>query len=119
VSDLVGDFRSTPSEGIWHSLNKFVLTLIVLTLSVPIAYSFLPEVAQRKVQAARIESLKAQAEIERMKLSRNQREENLLRRDPEYISILARDHLNLMREGEVIYRIDPPKTDPAKLKLQP
>jgi cell division protein FtsB len=93
--------------------------LIVLSASVPIAYSFLPEVAQRKVQAARIESLKAQVEMEQMKLARNQREENLLRRDPEYIGILARDRLELMREGETIYRIDPPKPNPAKLKLRP
>ena len=118
MSELVGDFRTAPSEGIWHSLSKFVLTLIVLSASVPIAYSFLPEVAQRKTQAALIESLKAQAEMEQMKLTRNQREENLLRRDPEYIGIIARDRLELMREGETIYRIDPPKTNPAKLKLQ-
>jgi cell division protein FtsB len=119
VSDLVGDFRTAPSEGIWYSLSKFVLTLIVLSASVPVAYSFLPEVAQRKAQAALIESLKARAEMEQMKLARNQREENLLRRDPEYIGILARDRLELMREGETIYRIDPPKTNPAKLKLRP
>ena len=119
MSDLVGDFRSTPSEGIWHSLNKFVLTLIVLSASVPIAYSFLPEVAQRKAQAARIETLRVQLEDERMKLARNQREEMLLKRDPEYIGLIARDRLDLMREGETIYRIDPPKTNTAKFKRQP
>lgn len=119
MSDLVGDFRTAPSEGIWYSLSKFVLTLIVLSASVPIAYSFLPEVAQRKAQAARIESLKAQVEQGRMELARSQREEGLLRRDPEYISIIARDRLDLMREGETIYRIDPPKPNPAKLKLRP
>ena len=53
-----------------------------------------------------------------MLLARNQREEALLRRDPEYIGIIARDRLDLMREGETIYRIDPPKPDQAKLKLR-
>jgi cell division protein FtsB len=118
VSDLVGDFRSTPSEGIWHSLNKFVLTLIVLVVLLPITHAFLPEVAQRKAQAARIETLKAQLEDERMKLARNQREEMLLKRDSEYIGLIARDRLDLMREGETIYRIDPPKVNQAKFKLK-
>ena len=118
VSDLVGDFRSTPSEGIWHSLNKFVLTLIVLSASVPIAYSFLPEVSQRKEQRQRIEALQSEVEKQRMDLARKQREESLLRRDPEYIGIMARDRLDLMKEGETIYRLDPPRPDAKKLKLK-
>jgi cell division protein FtsB len=118
VSDLVGDFRSHPSEGIWHSLNKFVLTLIVLSASVPLAYSFLPEVSKRKEQRMRIEGLKDEVDKQRMLLARNQREEYLLRHDPEYVGLIARDRLDLMKEGEMIYRIDPPKPDAAKLKLK-
>ena len=118
MSDLVSDIRSAPSEGIWYSLSKFVLVLIVLGASLPIAHAFLPEFSLRKNYAARIESLKAQVETERMKLARNEREETLLRRDPEYIGIIARDRLDLMREGETIYRIDPPKPAAPKFKLR-
>lgn len=116
MSDLVGEFRSRPAEGVWHSLNKFVLTLIVLAAGVPIAYSFLPEVSRRKEQNARIEALKALVDERRMELARNTREEYLLKHDPEFAGIYARDRLDLMKEGEVIYRIDPPKPDPAKFK---
>jgi len=119
MSHLVGDFRSHPSEGIWHSLNKFVLTLIVVAMAVPIAYSFLPELSERRKQVARIEALKGQVEEQRMEFASNTLEETLLKNDPEYQAIIARDKLNLMKEGEVIYRIEPPKTDPAKLKRQP
>ena len=118
VSDLVGDFRSKPTGGIWHSLSRLVVTLIVLAASIPIAYSFLPEVSQRRAHQQRIEVLKAEVEKQKMLLVRHQREESLLRRDPEYIGIIARDRLDLMKEGESIYRIDPPKPDGAKLKLR-
>ena len=117
MSDLPGDFRSQPSEGIWHSLNRFLLTLIVLIAAVPMAYSFLPEVGKRKVADARIEELKAQIDTRRMELQKLQREENLLRSDPEYIGLIARDRLDLMKDGETIYRLDTPKADPAKFRL--
>ncbi len=51
-----------------------------------------------------------------MVLARHEREENLLRRDPEYVGMIARDHLDLMKEGETIYRLDPPKPNPSVMK---
>ena len=110
-------FKAQSGAGIWHSLNRFVFTLIVLTAAVPIAYSFLPEVKKRKEHDALIEQLKSEIEQERMKLARHEREEKLLRLDPEYISVIARDRLDLMKEGETIYRIDPPKPSPSQMKL--
>ena len=118
MSHLVGDFHARPPEGIWHSLNKFVLTLIVVFTAVPIGYKFMPAVSKRKEQKAQIEMLTARVEEQRMELQRNTSEEYLLKHDPEFQEIFARDKLDLMKEGEVIYRIDPPKTDPAKLKLK-
>jgi cell division protein FtsB len=103
--------------GIWHSLNRFVFTLIVLAAAVPIAYSFLPEVKRRKEQEMRIEELKGLIEKQRMILARQRREENLLLHDPEYVGIMARDRLGLMKEGETIYRIDAPKPVPSNMKL--
>ena len=112
-----GDFRPRPAEGIWHSLNRFVFTLIVLSSAVPIGYSFLPEVKRRKEQEARVEELKAAIEKQRMILVRHEREENLLKHDSEYVSLIARDRLDLMKEGETIYRLDPAKPAPATMRL--
>jgi cell division protein FtsB len=39
-------------------------------------------------------------------LNRNLREETLLKLDPEYVGLIARDRLDLMKEGETIYRLD-------------
>lgn len=112
-------FTAQSSSGIWHSLNRFVFTLIVLAASVPIAYSFLPEIKIRKQHESTIEQLKADIDQERMKLQRYEREEKLLRLDPEYISIIARDRLDLMKEGETIFRVDPPKPSRTQMKLNP
>jgi cell division protein FtsB len=118
VSIRTGESRSRPSDGIWYSLSKVMLMLIVLSAAVPFAYSFLPEVSKRREQRARIETLTSEVENLRMKLARSEREENLLRNDPEYMAIIARDKLDLMKEGEMIYRLDPPKIDPASLRLK-
>ena len=103
MSDLAYTTRS--SSGIWHSLNRFVLTLIVLAATIPIGYSFLPEVNKRREQDVRVEELKAEIEKQRRGLVRHQREEDLLKHDPEYVGMIARDRLDLMKEGETIYRM--------------
>ena len=52
MSDLYGEREEQTYEGIWPSLNKFLLVLILVTLTIPIAYSFMPGVAQiTKVKA--------------------------------------------------------------------
>ena len=77
----------------------------------------MPEVKKRKEQDARVEELKSAIEKQRMVLARHQREENLLKHDPEYVGLIARDRLDLMKPGETIYRIDPPKPVPATMRL--
>ena len=119
MSAFASDLHNRPTEGIWLSLNKLVMALIVMCASVPIAYSFLPEVSKRKEQRERIETLKIELEHQKMQLVRFEREEMLLRRDPEYAGLIARDKLDLMKDGETIYRLDTAKIDPAKFRKNP
>jgi cell division protein FtsB len=119
VTAFTRDLRPGPSEGIWHSLNKIVLVLIALCTSIPIAYSFLPEVSKRKEMSQRIETLKVELERQKMQFVRFEREEMLLRRDPEYAGLIARDKLDLMKEGETIYRLDAARLDPARFRKNP
>ena len=119
MSAFASDIRTSPSEGIWHSLNKLVFVLIVLCVSIPIAYSFLPEVSKRKEQAQRIEALKLELEKQHAVLARFERERMLLTNDPEYAGLIARDKLELMRPGETIYRMDGPKPDIRQMRRIP
>ncbi len=73
------------------------------------AYRMLPEISKRKDQQAQVEDLTAKVEKEKAVLNRNLREENLLKHDPAYVGLIARDRLDLMGEGETIYRLDGPK----------
>ena len=71
-----------------------------------VAYRMLPEISKRKEQQARVDELTAQVAKEKEILTRNLREENLLKHDPEYVGLIARDRLDLMKDGETIYRLD-------------
>jgi cell division protein FtsB len=107
VSAARTDFQyAPPTGGIWHSLNRFVFTLIVLTVLAAIGYRMLPEIGKRKEQLARVELLKAKVETEKQTLVRYTREENLLKHDKEYVGLIVRDRFNLMKPGETIYRLD-------------
>jgi cell division protein FtsB len=118
VSAAHGQFQSAPpSGGIWHSLNRLLFVLIVLVLAMIAAYRFLPEVSKRRDQQTRVEQLKADVERERQLLVRNTRIEELLKHDPEYVGLVARDRLDLMKEGETIYRLDPATPDKARMRL--
>ncbi len=112
-----GGYTSKSGKGIWHSLNRCVVTLILLAAAVPIAYSFLPEVNIRKAQDSRLEELRTEVEKARMLLARHQREESLLKHDPEYLEILARDLFDVMKPGETIYRMEPATPAPAQMRL--
>jgi cell division protein FtsB len=118
VSSAQGHFQETSSSGgIWYFLNRLLCVLILLVLGTIAAYHFVPEVSKRRDQQARVEELKVEVDKQRQLLVRNSRIEELLKHDPEYIGLVARDRLDLMKEGETIYRIDPPKPDKANMHM--
>jgi cell division protein FtsB len=49
-----------------------------------------------------------------MLLARQTREVNLLKTDPTYLETMARDRLDLMKEGETIFRLE--QLPPSKSK---
>ena len=108
---------SSPSRGFWHYLNRLLIVLIVLTLMATIGYRCLPEVAKRRDQQTRIDQLKSDVDAQRQLLTRNLRTEELLKHDPEYLALIARDRLDLMKEGETIYRLEAPKPDKGRMRL--
>jgi cell division protein FtsB len=117
VSAALGHFQNpAPSGGIWHSLNRFLIVLILLVLGMIAAYRFLPEVSKRRDQQSHVERLKAQVEEQRIVLARNLREEELLKHDPEYVALKAREKLDLMKPGETIYRLAPALPKPTQMK---
>ena len=111
--------QSQSPRGIWNSLNRFVFTLLVLTVAAVIGYNWLPESAKRREAKKQVEELKSEVEKQEQKLARAQREADALQRDPNYVALIARDRLDLVQPGEKIYRLDPPKPDASKMRRVP
>jgi cell division protein FtsB len=49
-----------------------------------------------------------------MLLARQTREVNLLKTDAGYLEMIARDRLDLMKEGETIFRLEQPQAGKRK-----
>lgn len=107
MSAAYREFKSSPpGGGVWHSLNRILFTLIVLTVLATVAYRMLPEIGKRKEQQSRIEELRTLVDKEKQTLATNLRVENLLKHDPEYVGLIARDRLDLADPKETIYRLE-------------
>lgn len=115
---MADEFKRRHQQTIWHTLNRLVLALIVFGVITAILCAFLPTLRERSQQAERVEALQAAIAHERLVLNRRNREVELLRNDPSYVEVIARDRLDLMKEGETIFRLDPPKRDTSNFHLR-
>ncbi|MEI8343282.1 MAG: septum formation initiator family protein [Verrucomicrobiota bacterium] len=112
-----GDFERRHQDGVWHFLNRLMVTLIVFAGIVLIVCAFVPELKKQREQNARLDQLKADIERQKALLTQRTREVELLKNDPGYVETLARDRLDLMKEGETIYRLEPQSQEkPAETK---
>lgn len=86
--------------------RKFALLACVLALPVCLYVITIPE--QKKLQLLEAE-LREANKTEQLALEANDRitrEISAYKTNPEYLEIIARDHLNYYKEGETIIRID-------------
>ena len=90
--------------------------LIVVGVLGVLVIRFNPENAKRRAQLAILDQLKLDVEQARQELARNTREEEMLKHDREYLETISRDRLDLMKEGETIYRLDPPRVEKGKMR---
>lgn len=110
-----GDYNQRKQEGVWHFLNRLLLLLIIFAGITLIICAFIPPLRLQREQLAKQEALKKQIEDQRALLNRRKRAVDLLKNDPSYVEVLARDRLDLMKEGETIFRLDvqPPPPSPG------
>ena len=101
-----------PTPSIWTRINRLLWVLLILTVVALIIGAFLPELDKQRVERDERARLTRLIGEQRALLERNKLKVGWLTNDPEYLGIVARDRLNLMKEGETILRIEPPK-EPA------
>jgi cell division protein FtsB len=109
-----GDFRARREASIWQQLNRVLRVLLALTFFLVIVSLFVPQHKRLTQSRGEIDALQAQVTEQKMLLARQTREVNLLKTDPGYLETIARDRLDLMKEGETIFRLEAPPASRRK-----
>ncbi|HEY5705008.1 MAG TPA: septum formation initiator family protein [Terrimicrobiaceae bacterium] len=113
-----GEARRTSDPSFWNALNRVLMMLVMAGGIAGIVLWFYPEIARRDQMARKL--LQDQEELAALQSLRKQREREvyLLENDKEYIETIARDRLDMMKEGETIFRLDPAKAAKPTQKTQ-
>ncbi|MEO6846961.1 MAG: septum formation initiator family protein [Chthoniobacterales bacterium] len=107
-------FKKRQQAEFWHRINRLIFVLILVTICGLIFLSFYPEL--RRLQELRQNTTHLKQElVKKDQLLRDKTDEiQLLKNDPEYLETIARDRLDMMKDGETIYRLDGKVAPPAK-----
>lgn len=100
------DFRARRDATVWQRLNRILLVLLVIAVWLAIVSLFVPPYKKLTQSRAEIDNLQAQVSEQKGLLARQTREINLLKTDATYLETIARDRLDLMKEGETIFRLE-------------
>lgn len=110
--------KTTGSAEIWNTVNKVLTVLVFMGFVVVLALWFYPEVQKRNAMAEDLDKKVVELTSEKLLRKQREREKFLLENDPEYIETIARDRLDLMKEGETIFRLDGPAAQAVPTPVQ-
>ena len=102
-----GDFRARREATVWQRLNRILRVLLFLAAWLVIMSLFVPPYKKRTRSQAEIDNLQAQVNEQKLLLAKQTRQVTLLKTDVAYLETIARDRLDLMKEGETIFRLEP------------
>jgi len=102
-----GDFRARREATVWQRLNSILRMLLAAAVVLVIVSLFLPLYKKRAQSQSEIDNLQSQVNEQKTLLAHQTREVNLLKTDSIYLETIARDRLDLMKEGETIFRLEP------------
>ena len=107
MDQTYGDFRARREATVWQRLNRILRALLVIALWLVIVSLFVPPYKKLTQSGAEIDNLQAQVDEQKILLAHQTREVTLLQTDATYLETIARDRLDLMKEGETIFRLEP------------
>ncbi len=91
---------------IWQRLSKVMVALLFLCVLAAVLRLFIPEIERRnqlQQQAQQFEQVRME---KKARVARLQQKFDLLKNDREYLEAVARDRLDLAKEGEYIIRLE-------------
>ena len=107
-----GDFRARREASVWQRLNRILLVLLVIAVWLVIVSLFVPPYKKLMQSRVAMDNLQQQVNEQQSLLARQTREVNLLKTDVTYLETIARDRLDLMKEGETIFRLETARAKP-------
>ena len=114
VEQTYGDLRARREATIWQRLNRILGALLLVAIWLVIVSLFVPPYKKLLQSRAGIDNLQAQVNGQKILLARQTREVALLQTDATYLETIARDRLDLMKEGETIFRLEPTQSGKNK-----
>src|SRR5204862_2011248 len=119
VDHTYGDFRARREATVWQRLNRILLVLLVIAIWLVIVSLFVPPYKKLTQSRIEVDNLQQQVNDQQTLLARQTREVNLLKTDITYLETIARDRLDLMKDGETIFRLEASRakakpSDPAR-----
>ncbi len=105
----VASAHGAPRPDLWQRLSRVMEVFLYILILAAILRLFWPEVEKQRAlnaELARVEREKAEREV---RVAELREEYGLLKSDREYIETVARDQLDMAREGEYIIRIERPE----------
>ena len=100
------DFRARRDATVWQRLNSLLKVLLALALWLVGMSLFVPPYKKLSAARADADNLQAQVADQKILLAKQTREVSWLKNDPTYLEAIARDRLDLMKEGETIFRLE-------------
>jgi cell division protein FtsB len=110
-----------PPVSIWQRINRLLWVLLILAMVGMVIGAFLPELQEQRNERQKRDELRRQIDEQQDLHDRLARQIDWLNHSPEYLSIFAREKLEMKQEGETILRMEPSKsTEPAEpVPMQP
>lgn len=99
-----------PRPSIWHRLNRLLWVLLILTMIGCVIGAFLPELQKQRNEVAERARLHRLIDAQRKVNARHESEIRWIQNDPEYLGAIARDKLDMMKEGDTVIRVEAAKS---------
>jgi cell division protein FtsB len=106
------DFRARREATLWQRLNRILFVLLIIAVWLVIVSLFVPPYKKLMQSRTEVDNLQEQVNEQQGLLARQTREINLLKTDVGYLETIARDRLDLMKEGETIFRLETARAKP-------
>ena len=110
---MKSDGRRRKDSSFLKALNRVLMFLAFVGILCIVSLWFYPELKRRDTMVRNLEEKQSQLAAEETLNKQQTREVYLLENDREYIETIARDRLDMMKEGETIFRLDSAKAQKA------